>query len=266
MPWLFGILYCVHLAQLGFCILVLVLYLPAPRLKQGDNTFVVLELHGGPSTNTSADGDGDSASDSQSESDSETDGDVDANATVQLELVGQPMLRLPPKPPPSLKCDPGAPAKSGAPVRMVTENPKYAHQQQWTHNTTTGLIALRSDPSLCISVRPGCPDHTTGCVFLSECSQAQPPYGATGFDTKQVSGGHTNFVSRQDSKCLEIDGHDNFEGAPLGVWACGGEYEQANEWWKYDEQMGHLASEQAGAQPGPFVATVCTTAPAALLR
>jgi hypothetical protein len=68
-------------------------------------------------------------------------------------------------------------------------------------------------------------------------------------------------VSRQDSKCLEIDAHDAFEGSPIGVWDCGGAFEQSNEWWKYDATMGHLASEQQGDAPGDFVVTVCTTSP-----
>ena len=48
------------------------------------------------------------------------------------------------------------------------------------------------------------------------------------------------------------------QGAPLGVWQCGGAFEQANEWWIFDPVMGHLISEQQGDKEGPFVASVCT--------
>ena len=52
------------------------------------------------------------------------------------------------------------------------------------------------------------------------------------------------------NQCLEIDGHDSYPLSPLGVWSCGGEFQQANEWWKLEPIMGHLLSMQSGGQPG----------------
>ena len=62
----------------------------------------------------------------------------------------------------------------------------------------------------------------------------------------------------QDRKCFEIDGHDSFQLAPLGVWECGGEFDEPNEWWKFDPIMGHIASMQTGPSAGPFVVTACS--------
>lgn len=76
-------------------------YVPGPKLVAGANTLIVLELENG-------------------------------TADASTQFVEQPVLQSPPAPPPSLKCDPGAPAKEGAAVRMVVEAAKLAHQQQWT--------------------------------------------------------------------------------------------------------------------------------------
>ena len=126
-----------------------------------------------------------------------------------------------------------------------------------------GHIALRANPALCLAVVPGCPDHTTsGCVALGECNQSQPPWGATAFDMEPApkSPGAQHIVTRADKLCLEIDAHDAYQLSPLGVWSCGGVFDQANEWWVYDAVMGHVVSKQASTTPGvPFVMTACTS-------
>lgn len=146
---------------------------------------------------------------------------------------------------------------------MATESSKSAHQQQWDYNISTGFFSLKASPSLCISVVPGCPAHTTGCVFLAECDQCQNSHGcATAFDfspAKASPGGKADYIKmRKGGLCFEIDGHDAFQLSPLGVWACGGAFDQPNEWWNYDSEMGHLVSVQPSSSPGLFVATSCT--------
>ena len=142
----------------------------------------------------------------------------------------------------------------------LIHTPIRGSQQQWDYNTTDGLISLRSDPSLCLSVAPGCPHHLAGCVALAECGQSQPPYGATSFDflPASKSPGANHIITRSDKLCLEIDSHDAFQFAPLGVWDCAGAYDQANEWWRYEPAMGHLTSVQSSSTPGAFIVTACT--------
>jgi hypothetical protein len=110
-----------------------------------------------------------------------------------------------------------------------------------------------------MSVVTGCPNReSTGCVVLAKCDSTSKQQQ---FDFKPASAspGHANhLILRSTGDCLEIDSHDSYEGSPLGTWSCVGAFDQANEWWVYDAVMGHLSSVQAGAAPGPFVASVCT--------
>jgi len=200
------------------------LYLPGPKLVVGENTLIVLELENG-------------------------------TADASTQLVEQPMLQ---KPPSSARCDPTVGGKAGAAVKMVTENPKFAHQQQWSYAADTGLISLQAVPSLCMAVEPGCPHQDRGCIVLATCDPKSPGQ-VFDFKPAAIHPGADHLVLRQNSQCLDIFAHDSFEGAPLGTWSCNGEFDQANEWWSYDKTMGHITSFQAGALPGPYVVTVCTS-------
>lgn len=83
-----------------------------------------------------------------------------------------------------------------------------------------GQFALRSDPSLCLSVEAGCPHAAQGCIVLAAC--AGP--AATVFALKEdpTSPGTHRIVDTASGKCLDIFSHDAFEGAPLEVYACYG--------------------------------------------
>lgn len=158
------------------------LYVPAPRLTTGVNTLVVLELG-------------------------------NASSDLSTLFVEQPVLQKPPK---NDVCDPTIGAKAGANVRVVSESPKTAHQQQWIMNGD-GTIALKSsaNPSLCFTIANGCPHPSSGCASVETCAATKGQV----FDLKpdpSQAGSH-RLVQRSNSQCVDIYSHDNFDGSPIDM-------------------------------------------------
>jgi len=104
---------------------------------------------------------------------------------------------------------------------MVAEAPKLAHQQQWLRKPAHGAsgsfsLALKAIPTLCLTVAPGCPNPSAGCLSVQQCAASAAAAQTFTFHADPTKpGAHT--IRTADGKCLDIFSHGLIDGAALEV-------------------------------------------------
>eukprot|EP01116_Phalansterium_solitarium_P004340 TRINITY_DN1532_c0_g1_i1.p1 TRINITY_DN1532_c0_g1~~TRINITY_DN1532_c0_g1_i1.p1 ORF type:complete len:820 (-),score=80.06 TRINITY_DN1532_c0_g1_i1:93-2552(-) len=156
------------------------LYVPQFFLQVGSNDVVMLELH-------------------------------ETGAAQTVQFVDAPDFQ-------PLTCRPVGEASAGDLVVMWDPDTSFNSSQQWIVNaavkSSTGVIQLSSNPSLCLSAGPKT-DPTTGDPAL----QLQQCDANSAAQQWKWDASHSALVSA-DNNCMDVTAHGNFNGAPTEVYLC----------------------------------------------